>query len=166
MLCGPAGCGKSSFAARHFWRTQTVSSDDCRALVCDDATDQSVTPYAFDLMHTIMETRLRLGRLTVADATHLKAADRKPLLKLARRSRFNTAAIIFNVALATCLQRNAARARVVPEEALQMQYELLKLTLTHIEREGFDTITVLDETAQANASIKITRWLSRQTSAR
>ena len=164
MLCGPAGCGKSTFAARHFWRTQTVSSDECRALVCDDATDQGVTPYAFDLMHFIIETRLRLGRLTVADATHLKAADRKPLIKLARRFRFNTAAIIFNVALATCLQRNAARARVVPEAALQAQYGLLKLTLMSVEREGFDYITVLDETAQATVGVKITRWLSRRPS--
>ena len=164
MLCGPAGCGKSTFAARHFWRTQTVSSDECRALICDDATDQGVTPYAFDLMHFIIETRLRLGRLTVADATHLKAADRKPLIKLARRFRFNTAAIIFNVALATCLQRNAARARVVPEDALHMQYDLLKLTLMSVEREGFDYITVLDETAQATVGVKITRWLSRRPS--
>jgi predicted kinase len=162
MLCGPAGCGKSTFAARHFWRTQIVSSDECRALVCDDATDQGVTPYAFDLMHFIIETRLRLGRLTVADATHLKAEDRKPILKLARRARFNTAAVIFNVALATCLARNATRMRVVPEDALQMQHDLLQRTLATIEREGFDYITMLDETAQATASVKITRWFTRR----
>ena len=164
MLCGPAGCGKSTFAARHFWRTQIVSSDECRALVCDDATDQGVTPYAFDLMHTIIETRLRLGRLSVADATHLKAEDRKPILKLARRARFNTAAIIFNVALATCLARNAARSRVVPAEALQMQYDLLRRTLATIGREGFDSVTVLDQAAQAEASLKITRWFTRRLS--
>lgn len=164
MLCGPAGCGKSTFAARHFWRTQIVSSDECRALVCDDATDQGVTPYAFDLMHTIIATRLRLGRLTVADATHLKPEDRKPILRLARRFRFNTAAIIFNPTLATCLARNAARARVVPEVALRLQYDLLTRSLTSIEREGFHHIKVLDEAAQTSASVKITRWLTRRPS--
>lgn len=162
MLCGPAGGGKSTFAARHFWRTQIVSSDECRALVCDDATDQGVTPLAFDLMHFIIESRLRLGRLTVADATHLKPEDRKPILRLARRFRFNAAAIIFNAALATCLKRNATRARIVPEDALRMQHDLLIGSLTTIEREGFDYITVLDEAAQASASVKVTRWLTRR----
>src|ERR1043165_3362479 len=33
VLCGPAGCGKSTFAARHFRPTQIISSDHCRALV-------------------------------------------------------------------------------------------------------------------------------------
>lgn len=162
MLCGPAGSGKSTFAARHFRRTQIVSSDECRALVCDDATDQGVTAYAFDLMHTIIAMRLRLGRLTVADATHLKPEDRKPILRLARQFRFNTAAIIFNASLATCLARNASRARVVPEAALRLQYELLTRSLTGIAREGFDDITVLDEAAQASASVKVTRWLTRR----
>jgi predicted kinase len=161
-LCGPAGCGKSSFAAKHFLPTQIVSSDHCRALVSDDATNQAVSGHAFDLMHFIIDKRLYLGRLTVADATNLKREARKPLIKIARRYRFNAATIIFNIPLDVCLARNLARARVVPEDALRAQYELLMETLQTINREGFDYIYVLDESAQSSVSVKVGRFVNRQ----
>jgi protein phosphatase len=63
LLCGPAGCGKSTFAARHFLPTQIVSSDECRALVSDDPVNQAVSGHAFDLMHFIVDYRLVVGRV-------------------------------------------------------------------------------------------------------
>jgi len=158
MLVGPAGCGKSSFAARHFKPAQIVSSDQCRAMICDDSGDQRVTPLAFELMHSIIEMRLGLGRLTVADATSLKREDRRPLIDLARRAGFNTVAMIFNIPLAVCLARNARRKRVVPPDAITFQYDLLLKTLSGISREGFHKVWMLDEIAASQAHIKITRW--------
>jgi protein phosphatase len=160
MLVGPAGCGKSSFAAKHFWPTQVVSSDECRALICDDPSDQRVTPLAFELMHSIIEMRLRLGRLTVADATNLKREDRRPLVKLARRAGFNSAAIVFNIPLDVCLARNARRKRVVPAAAIALQHDLLLATLPSISREGFSYVWTLDEVAAEQASVKVTRWIN------
>ena len=162
LLVGPAGCGKSSFAAGHFWPTQVVSSDQCRALICDDAANQAVTPLAFGLMHSIIETRLRLGRLTVADATNLKREDRRPLVKLARRAGFNAAAIVFSIPLDVCLARNARRERVVPAEAIALQYELLLETLSAIPREGFSRFWVLDEAAASRVSVRVARWANRR----
>jgi protein phosphatase len=161
MLCGPAGCGKSTFAAKHFLPTQIVSSDDCRAMVSDDATNQSVSGHAFDLMYFIIEKRLKLGRLTVADATHLKREDRKPVIKIARRFGFHSAALVFNIPLEVCLARNRARTRVVPEDALRAQYELLVNTLRTIRHEGFDYVYMPDEIAQAEAPVRITRHINR-----
>jgi protein phosphatase len=161
-LCGPAGCGKSTFASKHFLRTQVVSSDECRALVSDDPTHQGVSGHAFDLMYFIIEKRLLLGRMTVADATNLKRDNRRTLQKIARWYRFNTAAIIFDLPLEVCLARNAARARVVPEDALKEQYELLTRTLETIDREGFDYIFVLDEKAQAEATVEVSRYANRR----
>lgn len=161
MLCGPAGCGKSTFAAKHFLKTQVVSSDDCRAIVCDDPTNQSVSGHAFDLMYFIIEKRLRLGRLTVDDATNLKSEDRKPVIKLAHGFGFNAAALVFNIPLETCLARNRARTRVVPEDALRAQYDLLVNTLTTIRREGFDYVHMLDEIAQSESLVRITRYVNR-----
>jgi predicted kinase len=160
VLCGPAGCGKSTFAAKHFLKTQVVSSDECRALISDDATNQGVSGHAFDLMHFIIEKRLRLGRLSVADATNLKRENRKALQKIAGWYQFNTAVIIFNLPLEVCLARNAARARVVPEDALVAQYELLARTIDRIDSEGFDYVYVLDETAQAEATVTIGRGVN------
>ena len=162
MLCGPAGCGKSTFAANNFLPTQIVSSDHCREIISDDPTNQSVSGPAFDLMHFIIEKRLSLGRLTVADATHLKREDRKPVIKIARRFGFNTAAIVFNIPLELCIARNRARARVVPEDALRAQYDLLINTLRTIRREGFDYVSVLDEISQSQATIKIARTVNRR----
>lgn len=157
MLCGPAGCGKSTFAANHFLPTQIVSSDHCRALICDDPTNQQVTGQAFDLMRFIIEERLWLGRMTVADATHLKREDRRPVIKIARRFGFKRAAIVFNIPLELCIARNRARSRVVPEDALRAQYDLFINTLKTIYREGFDYVFALDENAQSEAVVKITR---------
>lgn len=161
MLCGPAGCGKSTFAAKHFSPTQIVSSDQCRALVSDDATNQGVSGHAFDLMYFIMEKRLGLRRLTVADATHLKREDRKPVIKIARRFGFSAAAIVFKIPLELCLTRNLARERVVPEDALRAQYDLLINTMRTIRREGFDYVYALDEIAQSEATVRVAPRVNR-----
>jgi len=155
VLCGPAGCGKSTFAARHFLVTQIVSSDECRALVSDDPANQRVSGHAFDLMHFIIEKRLTLARLTVADATHLERRDRRRLIKIARWFNFKTAVFIFNIPLEICIARNSQRARKVPEEALRRQFEMLEATLASIDREGFDYVYVLDERDQEIVKIDI-----------
>jgi protein phosphatase len=101
---------------------------------------------------------LRLGRLTVADATNLKREDRRPLVRLARRAGFNSAAIIFNLPLEVCMARNQRRPRVVPDDAIALQHVLLLETLPIISREGFGYVWVLGEAAASKVSVKVTRW--------
>lgn len=165
-LCGTAGCGKSTFAAKHFRRTEVVSSDECRALVSDDPTNQEISHHAFDLMYFIIRKRLLLRRLTVADATNLKAEDRGRLLALARRFRFNAAVIVFDVSLDTCLARNSSRRRRVPEDAVRNQFQLLEETLSSIEQEGFDYLFKLNEVDQSETKILIAPPSKRFTSGR
>ena len=154
-LCGIAGSGKSTFAAKQFLSTQIVSSDDCRARICDDATNQEVNGPAFELWRSIIRTRLWLGRLTVADATNLDREDRKWLVKAAHNYQFNAAVILFDIPLETALARNAARDRVVPEEALLRQHDLLRNSLRSIHQERFDSVFVLTSEAQSEASVEI-----------
>lgn len=162
VLCGPAGSGKSTWASKHFLPTQIVSSDECRALVSDDPTNQTVSTHAFDLMYFIIEKRLMFGRLTVADATNLKRVHRKALIRIANRLHFNTAAIVFNVPIELCLERNAARQRKVPQEAIIEQYALLEKSLRTIEREGFNHVHELNEDTRQNTAVRIGRFVSRQ----
>lgn len=157
LLCGPAGCGKSTFAARHFLRTQIVSSDECRAFISDDPSNQRVSGHAFDLMHFIIRKRLLIGRLTIADATHLKAEERRPLKMMARRFGFHPVALLFNLPIDICLARNAARERIVPEEAVRNQYHLFESTLNEIHREGFDLVFILDEASQSQNEVHVAR---------
>ena len=49
VLIGVSGSGKSSFARKHFKRTEILSSDECRALISDDENKQSATDDAFDV---------------------------------------------------------------------------------------------------------------------
>jgi protein phosphatase len=44
VLIGASGSGKSTFALRHFKRTEIVSSDACRGLVDDDENSQDPPP--------------------------------------------------------------------------------------------------------------------------
>ena len=162
VLCGPAGSGKSTWAAKHFLPTQIVSSDECRGLVFDDPANQSVSGHAFDLMHFIIDKRLMLGRLTVADATNLRREHRRTLIRIAKSYYSNIAAIVFDVQIETCLARNAARKRRVPQEALMSQYDLLEKTLRTIEKEEFNYVHVLDEGSQSNAAVRIGRYVSRR----
>jgi predicted kinase len=85
VLVGVAASGKSTFAARHFRPTQVLSSDALRALITDSPTTQGATDDAFDLLHRILEMRLRRGRLTVVDATNVEDWVRAELVRLARR---------------------------------------------------------------------------------
>ena len=142
VLCGASGSGKSTFARRHVAPTEIVSSDKCRALVGDDETDQSVTRGAFELLHVIIDKRLEAGRLTVVDATNVKPEDRRSLVEVARRWDVLVTAIVFDVPLSTCLERNASRRdRQTPEHAIKRQHQSLRRTAKRLRKERFARIT-------------------------
>ncbi|MDX2034380.1 MAG: ATP-binding protein [Blastocatellia bacterium] len=146
LLIGPSGAGKSTFAARHFRATEIVSSDRCRAMLCDDEANQAVSAAAFSLLHHIARDRLALGRLTVIDATNLQARARIPLLRMAAALRLPTAAIVFNPRLETCLAHNRARPdRFVIEDVLREHLDALHRTLPQLAAEGYVGISLLDE---------------------
>lgn len=137
VLVGPAGSGKSTFAARHFGETEVVSSDRCRALVADDERDQAATSAAFELLQTIVEKRLRRGRLTVVDATSVTPEARRPLLALARRAHVPAVAVVFDLPLEVCVARDEARTRTVGAAVIERHCEDLHRSLRSIGTEGF-----------------------------
>ena len=109
VLIGATGSGKSSFASRHFAATEIISSDRCRALVCDDETDQSITADAFGLARAIADKRLKHRKLAVIDATNVRAADRKAWVDLARRWHALPVAIVIDPGAEVCIERNKSR---------------------------------------------------------
>ena len=145
MLCGIAGCGKSTFAARRFRTSAIVSSDYCRELICDDVTNQQVNRDAFDLFYYIINKRMYNGRFTVADSTALQAEARRRLRELARRHGYLACLLIFNISAATCLERNQKRERKVEEYVFPYHAGLLQQTLLDAPNEGWDQIYVLEE---------------------
>ena len=151
LLVGPSGAGKSTFAARHFRPTEILSSDAFRAAVADDETDQHATPAAFDILGRVLGYRLRGGRLSVVDATNVKAADRRSLLEVARRARRPAVAIVFDLPEELCQARNRARGgRLVDPSVVHRQAEHLRKSLgghEGLHTEGFVAVYRLDDPA-------------------
>lgn len=154
VLVGPSGSGKSTFASRHFLPTQVLSSDALRAVVADDANDQTATNAAFELLHSALGMRLARRRLTVVDATSVEGWARQHLLSVARRLGRPAAAIVFNLPLATCLERNAARAdRQLPPAAIRRQHARMRASLDGLAAEGFEPLVVLSRPDEADAVV-------------
>jgi protein phosphatase len=165
VLVGASGCGKSTFARKHFRPTEVLSSDFFRAMVADDEMDQTSTPDAFEALHFVARKRLKAARLTVVDATNTQSASRKPLVAIARETHVIPVAIVLNVPERECRARNEARTdRQVPPHAIASQVAQLRKSLRELRREGFRHVFVLDA-AQADAVESIVReplWNDRR----
>lgn len=154
LLIGVSGSGKSTFARRHFAPTEVVSSDHCRALVCDDENDQSVNQDAFEILHLIARKRLEHHKLTVIDATNVQSAARQHLLDLAREHEIPAVAIVLHLAEEICVQQNIQRShRVVAQEVIQQQTNDLQFSLGQLSAEGFGQIYLLTTPEEINAAI-------------
>ena len=164
-LIGPTGAGKSSFAASHFRPTEVVSSDACRAMVADDATDQAATPDAFALLNFIAATRLRAGRLTVIDATSVQPQARKSLVALAREHDCLPVAVVLNMPESLCLARNRERPdRQFGPEVVRRQADQLRRSLRGLKREGFRHVFVFNSPEEVEAATieRVPLWVNLQ----
>lgn len=144
LLVGPAGAGKTTFAARHFRPGEVVSSDLLRGRVSGDPADQSATDRAFRALHRVVGDRSRRGLVTVVDATNLLYPSRASLLDISSGWRRPAVAVAFDVSIGQCLAWNARRpGRFVVESVLRRQHRLMDRALQHLPREGFESIVVV-----------------------
>jgi len=154
VLIGPSGAGKSTFARKHFKRTETVSSDFCRALVSDDEWDQSATESAFEVLRLIAAKRLSAGRLTVVDATSVQPHARGPLLALALEHNVPAIAIVFHLPEELCVARSQARSgRPVPAEVVGSQVRDLTGSLPGLFNEGFQLVCLLSAQDEVDEAV-------------
>ena len=161
VLVGAAGAGKSTFAARHFTEVEVLSSDRFRAIVSGDEANQAATRAAFSLLHRELSTRLRHGRLTVVDATSVRAMARIALIARADAALVPVIAIVLDMPADTVFARNAARpARTVDMAVVRQQLAGLRESLdgpaAPMLREGFAQVVVLRDPAEVD-SVRIRR---------
>lgn len=157
VLIGASGSGKSTFAREHFRETEIVSSDRCRGLVADDETDQSATGAAFEVLYTIAAKRLAGRKLTVIDATNLRAEDRAKGIELARKHHAIPVAIVLDVDPELCAERNRSRAdRTFGARVVYNHAHMLRKSLKGLRREGYRAVHVLS-TADLQDGITIVR---------
>ncbi|EMD21984.1 polynucleotide kinase-phosphatase [Amycolatopsis azurea] len=157
VLVGASGSGKSTFARTHFAPTQVLSSDYFRGLVADDENDQSASAAAFDVLHYVAAKRLEAGRITVIDATNVQRSSRASLLKLAREHDVMPTAIVLDLPVKVCHERNESRPdRDFGEHVVRRQRGELHRSLKSLEREGFRRVHVLRSVAEvAEAEIVV-----------
>jgi protein phosphatase len=154
LLVGPSGCGKSTFARKHFKPTEVLSSDFFRGMVSDDEMNQAASEDAFELLHLVCSKRLAAGRLTVIDATNVRAESRKPFLEMARKYHAQPVAVVFNFSAEFCHERNQQRAAERPfgPHVTRRHVEDLQRSLKRLEEEGFRRVRVLASEEEVNAA--------------
>jgi protein phosphatase len=166
VLVGVSGSGKSSFAAKHFARTEVVSSDFCRGLVSDDENDQAATEAAFEVLHFIAGKRLAAGKLIVIDATNVQPESRRPLVALAKKHHVLAVAVVLDVPSEVCAERNSQRPdRDFGAHVLRNQKSQLRRSMKNLRREGFHKVFFLngvDETEAATV-VREPLWNDRRT---
>lgn len=158
VLIGVSGSGKSSFAKKHFKRTEILSSDECRALVSDNENIQSATTDAFDVLYYIAGKRLKSGLLTVIDATNVQKESRKGLIELGRTYHCLPVAIVLDLPEKVCEERNQSRQdRNFGGHVIRQQNQQLKKSIRGLKDEGFRQIYILKSIEEVDAVLEIKR---------
>lgn len=153
MLIGPAGAGKSTFAASHFKPVEIVSSDHLRGLLANDPADQTASADAFRILTLMVAGRLKRRLTTVVDATSLRAANRRKYRELAARSGVPVVAIAFDLSPRAYHDRNRGRTdRIVDYEVVEQQIDQMVRTMTALPSEGYSAIYVLRDGDPAEVS--------------
>ena len=139
VLVGLPGSGKSTYLEQ--LGAGALSSDEIRKLLVDDETIQTVHDRVFQTLRYLLRHRLALGRpVTYIDATNLTPHERRPYIGIGKAFGCMLEAVYFDVPLAVCRERNRARQRVVPEEALASMAAKL---VPPSEAEGFDLVKTI-----------------------
>ena len=140
VLVGPAGSGKSAWAAARYRPQEVVSSDQLRAVVGSGEHDLEASADAFTLLDQIVAARVRRGLTTVIDTLALDPARRRGYLDLARRHGLASVAVVFDTDPAECRRRNRARDQAVPAAVLDGQLRRMRTAVADIPAEGWDLI--------------------------
>lgn len=143
VLAGPSGSGKSSFAVKHFLRTEIVSSDWCRGLVSDNENDWSINQDAFDIVFCITRKRVKNQKLVVVDATNLGPRARAPLVRIAQKARVPIVAVILDIDPEICWQRNKLRNDRGGREVVDRHSQVLREFIDNLSDEGISASWVL-----------------------
>lgn len=137
ILIGPSSSGKSTWAEENFAPTEVVSSDELRARVGIDESDQKAGTVAFELLEAIVAERIGRRLTTVIDTTGLDEDRRARWIEAARSIAIPCYAVVFETGLDVCLARNDTRANKRPRAVIKRQHRRLAEIREGLDTEGF-----------------------------
>lgn len=152
MTMGLSGSGKSTLA-RHVWieddnisirddandtgNPVVHSSDELRAEMFGDATEQGHNDALFVELHRRIKRDLSSGKSVIYDATNLNKKRRKAFLDELRHIQCRKVCMAVLTPYEDCLTNNANRERHVPEDVIHRQWMNWQPPHYH---EGFDIV--------------------------
>ena len=140
VLIGPAGSGKSTWAAERYLTHEVVSADLLRSMVGSGENDIEASADAFTLLDQIVAARLGRGLTTVVDTLGQDAARRRGQLELARRAGMPAVAVLLSASAARCRERNRGRDQPVPAAVLDAQIRRMRAVTSEVATEGWDMV--------------------------
>jgi alkanesulfonate monooxygenase SsuD/methylene tetrahydromethanopterin reductase-like flavin-dependent oxidoreductase (luciferase family)/predicted kinase len=154
VLIGPAGAGKSTWAAARYRPQEVVSADQLRSVVGSGEHDLEASGDAFALLGQIVAARLRRGLTVVVDTLGQDAPRRRDQRELARQAGLPAVAVLLGTGPAVCRQRNRARDHPVPAAVLDAQLRRMRSVTAEVAAEGWDVVVHAGE-ASSGASARI-----------
>ena len=140
VMIGPAGSGKSTWAASWFERSAIVSWDDLRAVVGQHRHDLRASADALEVLELIVTKRMARRLLTLVDSTALEPSFRTRMRALAGRAGVACHAVLVETPERECRARNRARPEAVPSSLITSQLRVMTATISAIEDEAFDAV--------------------------
>lgn len=111
LLVGPSCAGKSTYA-KQFSPSEIVSSDALRQEFTGDFRRQDMNDLVQNEYDRRIKTRLEAGLRVVADATHIKDADRRRTARLAAETGARLVYLVFNRPLVSKLSQAGWREHI------------------------------------------------------
>lgn len=145
MMCGLPGSGKSRLAETLNGNGNCVvhASDAIRAEILGDESDQTQQQMVFNVLHRRVKDDLRAGKSVIYDATNISYKRRMAFLNELDNMHLNLYKFCCFVATPyeKCLERNANRGRVVPENVIRRMYSKFDVPAKF---EGWDDLIVFN----------------------
>lgn len=148
MMVGLPASGKSTQAnlIHNISGAGIVSTDTLRAEILGDINSQDNKDVIFDMAHSFIIADLHKGNSVIFDATNLTVRNRMLLLeKIKFIPNVEKCAIVMDVPLGLCKERNQKRDRQVPDEVLErMDRQFTRYQFPSFA-EGWDTIITISK---------------------